>query len=96
MYAVIEEAAEFWYSVVHEVTTERREHSTGDYDDLMRDVNFDVDIQRCTFLVPIEGKLAKDITVIAEQEELALEILVNLWLREKVTEIAGNYSTAAS
>jgi len=84
-FASIEEAAEFWDS-----------HSTADYDDLMRDVHFDVDIQRRTFLVPIEGRLAKDITAIAEREGLALETLVNLWLREKYTEIAGKQSTAAS
>ena len=84
-FASIEEAAEFWDS-----------HSTADYDDLMRDVHFDVDIQRRTFLVPIEGRLAKDITAIAKREGLALETLVNLWLREKYTEIAGEHSSAAS
>ena len=84
-FASIEEAAEFWDS-----------HSTADYDDLMRDVHFDVDIQQSTFLVPIEGRLAKDITTIAEREGLALETLVNLWLRDKCTEIAGKQSTAAS
>lgn len=78
-FASIEEAAEFWDS-----------HSTADYDDLMRDVHFKVDIQRRTFLVPIEGRVAKEMTEIAEQEGLGLETLVNLWLREKLTEIAGN------
>ena len=72
----IEEAAEFWDS-----------HSTADYDDLMQDVHFDVDIQRRIFLVPIEGKLAKEIRAIAEKQGLALETLVNLWLQEKLTEI---------
>lgn len=78
-FANIEEAAEFWDS-----------HSTADYDDLMRDVHFEVNIQRRTFLVPIEGRVAKEITTIANQEGLGLETLVNLWLQEKLTDIAGN------
>ncbi|MDI6794634.1 MAG: CopG family antitoxin [bacterium] len=78
-FASIEEAAEFWDS-----------HSTADYDDLMRDVHFEVDIQRRTFLVPIEGGVAKEIVAIANQQELGLETFVNLWLREKLTEVAGN------
>lgn len=78
-FASIEEAAEFWDS-----------HSTADYDDLMHDVYFDVDIKRQTFLVPLEEKLAKEIIEIAKQEGLGLETLVNLWLREKLTEKSGN------
>ena len=46
-FASIEEAAEFWDS-----------HSTADYEDLMHDVHFDVDIKRRTFLVSIECALA--------------------------------------
>ena len=84
-FASIEEAAEFWDN-----------HSTADYEDQMHDVHFDVNIQQRTFLVPIEGGLAKDIMAIAEQEGLGLETLVNLWLREKYTETTGDYSTAAS
>ena len=83
-FASIEEAAAFWDS-----------HSTADYDDLMHDVHFNVDLQRRIFLVPIEGKLAKEITAIAEREGLALETLVNLWLQEKLTAIASNQLTAA-
>ncbi|MBI4531131.1 MAG: hypothetical protein HY709_06365 [Candidatus Latescibacteria bacterium] len=75
----IEEASEFWDT-----------HSTADYDDLMHDVHFDVDIQRRTFLVPVEGKIAKGIMTIATREGLGLETLVNLWLQEKLTEVAAN------
>jgi len=82
-FASIEEAAEFWDS-----------HSTADYDDLMHDVHFDVDIQRRTFLVPIEGRLAKEITAVAKREGLGLETLVNLWLKEKLIEITNNQPTA--
>lgn len=82
-FASFEEAADFWDS-----------HSTADYDDLMHDVHFDVDIQRRVFLVPIEGRLAREITVIAKREGLALETLVNLWLQEKLTEMASHQQTS--
>lgn len=76
-FRTLEEAADFWDT-----------HSTADYDHLMREVHFDVDLQRRTFLVPIEGNLAKEITAEARREGLELETLVNVWLREKVSELA--------
>jgi hypothetical protein len=80
IFASIEESANFWDS-----------HSTIDYDDLMHDVHFNVDIQRRTVLVPIESSIAEEIMAIARQEGLLLENLVNLWLREKLVE-RGNLS----
>ncbi len=74
----LEEAGEFWDT-----------HSTADYDDISREVHFDVDLQRRTFLVPVEGALAKEITTLARREGLELETLVNVWLREKVSAAAG-------
>ena len=84
-FASIEEAAEFWDN-----------HSTADYDDLMRDVHFDVDIKRRTFLVPVDGSIAREITAIAKREGLGLETLVNLWLQEKLMEKFSNQTTAES
>ena len=52
----------------------------------MRDVHFNVDIQRRTYLVPIKGSIAKEITAMAKREGLGLETPVNLWLKEKLTE----------
>ncbi len=78
-FAGIEEAAEFWDS-----------HSTADYDELMHDVQFDVDLLRRIFLVPIEGKLAKELSGIAQKEGLELETLVNLWLKERLIEKSAN------
>lgn len=74
-FANIEEASDFWDS-----------HSTADYDDLMDDVDFKVDIQSRIFFVPLEGSVAKEIKLIAEQQGLVLETLVNLWLKEKLDE----------
>ena len=82
-FASIEEAAEFWDS-----------HSTADYEDLMHEVHFDVDIQRRIFLVPIEGHLAKKVAAIAEREGLGLETLVNLWLQERLIGVSRAQTTA--
>lgn len=83
-FASIEEAAAFWDS-----------HSTADYEDLMHEVHFDVDIQRRIFLVPIEGHLAKEVAAIAEREGLGLETLVNLWLQEKLIGVTRAQTTSA-
>ena len=45
----VEEAAEFWDT-----------HSTADYEDLMRDVHFDVNITRRTFVASVEGRAYRD------------------------------------
>ncbi len=82
-FSSIKEASDFW-----------DRHSTADYDDLMHDVHFDVDIQHRTFLVPVEGEIAKKVTAIAEQEGLELETLINLWLKEKLTEVVRNQKIA--
>ncbi|NCO34939.1 MAG: hypothetical protein AUJ92_12800 [Armatimonadetes bacterium CG2_30_59_28] len=81
-FASIEEAGEFWDT-----------HSTADYEHLMKDVHFDVNLQRRTFLVPIEGEIAREINTVARQEGLGLETVVNVWLREKLTAISSKPQT---
>ena len=77
-FSSIEEAAEFWDT-----------HSSADYDDVMREVKFEVDIKERAFLVSIEGNLADDLKMRARHEGLRLEALVNLWLRERCAQPAG-------
>jgi len=63
-------------------------HSLADYEDLLREVKFEVDIQRRKFLVALEPDLAKAITACAQARGVSSETLINLWLREKVKETA--------
>ena len=78
-FASLEEAAEFWDS-----------HSTADYDELMSDAHFNVNLQRRIFLIPIEGGLAKQVSATADKEGLELETLVNLWLKEQLLKNSSN------
>jgi predicted HicB family RNase H-like nuclease len=69
----IEEAAEFWDS-----------HDLADYWDLTQEARFEVDIQRRVFLTAIEPTLAKKLTVLAHQQGISTETLINVWLTEKI------------
>ena len=73
----IQEAAEFWDS-----------HDLADYEDLTREVHFDVDIQRRVFLTALEPGLAKKLTAYSHKQGISTETLINLWLTEKMSEAA--------
>lgn len=71
--ATIDQIAEFWDT-----------HSTADYDDVMEDVTFEIDIQEETFAVALVPELAEVIGRAAKARGVTTETLVNLWLAEKV------------
>ena len=71
----IEDAAEFWDS-----------HDLGDYWNLTREVDFDVNIQRRVFLTALEPKLAKGLADRARKQGISTETLINVWLNEKLAE----------
>lgn len=73
----VEEAAEFWDS-----------HDLGDYLDLTKEVNFDVDIQQRVFLAALEPELAKKLGECARRQGVSTETLINVWLSEKLAETA--------
>lgn len=63
-------------------------HDMGDYLDEMPEAHFDVDIQRRTFLIPIDGELLKKLSRLAKIEHTSTEALVRAWLAEKVAQAA--------
>jgi hypothetical protein len=73
----IEEAGDFWDA--HDVT---------DYDDLFKDADFTVDIQRRVFLTALEPKLAKKLAELAHKQGISTETLINVWLAEKAEEVS--------
>ena len=73
----IEEAAEFWDS-----------HDLADYWDLTREVHFEVDIQRRSFLIALKPELAKKLAACAHAQGVSIETLINVWLTEKLVEAA--------
>ena len=76
-----EEAGEFWDT-----------HSGADYEDYMKEVQFDVDLKGRTHDVRIADDLMREVRKIANQKGVATETLVNLWLQEKVTAAASHSS----
>lgn len=69
----IDQAAEFWDN-----------HDLADYWDLTKEIQFDVNLQRRTFLTALEPKLAKKLTEVARKQGVSSETLVNVWLTEKI------------
>ncbi len=77
-FATIEEAAEFWDS-----------HDLADYWDLTEEVDFDVDVRRRRYLVALDPDLAEQLITEAHKRGLSTETLINLWLSEKLRELAA-------
>jgi hypothetical protein len=70
----LEDAAEFWDA-----------HDSAEYEDLMADVDFDVDIKRRTYLISLDGELYRRVQTIARKKGVAAETLVNSWIEEKAS-----------
>ena len=76
-FATLEAFQDFWDA-----------HSLADYDDYLREVEFDIDIQRRRFLVALEPELAQKVAEQAHARGVSAETLVNLWLKEKLLQAA--------
>lgn len=74
----IEEAAEFWDN-----------HDLADYWDLTEEVEFEVNLQRRRYLVAVDPELAEKLAAEAHRRGLSTETLVNLWLNEKLQQMAA-------
>jgi hypothetical protein len=72
-----EEIGKFWDT--HEVT---------DYWDLTEPVDFEVDIESEARYCALEKNLVAKVSEIAWQKGVSVETLVNLWIREKLEEMA--------
>lgn len=67
----ISEAAAFWDN-----------HDSADYEDMMKDVEFKVNIKRRFFLVPVSDTVFGAIRKKARSKGLSTETMVNLLLQE--------------
>lgn len=70
-----QEIGEFW-----------SEHDLTDYWDQTRPVKFEVDIQSVKRYYPLERDIADEINKIAQMRGVAVETLLNLWVKEKIIE----------
>ena len=76
-FKTIEELQKFWDT-----------HSVADYDDLFKDVHFDVDLRGRTNLVAVEPTLMQELVKRAHTMGVSTETLVNLWLSRQLREVA--------
>ena len=80
-FETLEEIAEFWDS-----------HSTADYDDLTHEVQFEVKLHRHhdkhNQSITLLPELGETIQALARARGVSVETLVNVWLTEKVRELA--------
>ena len=67
----ISEAAAFWDT-----------HDSADYEDMMEDVEFDVNMKRRVFWVPVEESIFGTVREMAREQGLSTETLVNLLLQK--------------
>ena len=67
----ISEAASFWES-----------HDSTDYEDIMEEVEFNVDIRRHIYLVPITGFVLDRLRKKAKSQGVSTETFVNVLLQE--------------
>ena len=72
-FSSISEAADFW-----------DKHNSADYEDMMTDVDFKIDIKKRVFLVPIAGTVIAAVREKAKSQGLSTETMVNLLLKEHV------------
>ncbi|MBI3912709.1 MAG: hypothetical protein HY327_00725 [Chloroflexi bacterium] len=76
-FATVEEFEQFWDT-----------HSLADYEDVWREVQFDVTLPAHTLAVPLEPELAREIQKRARKERVPVNELVNRWLKQQLQRVA--------
>ena len=71
-FATIDAAADFWDS-----------HDTADYWDEMQDVEVDIQLTRHR-QVAVAEQLMQQLAMVARQQGVSLETLINMWLQERL------------
>ena len=72
MFSTISEAGSFWDN-----------HDSTDYEDMMEDADFEIDIKRHVYLVPIADNIINGIREKAKAEGISTETLVNILLQKE-------------
>jgi hypothetical protein len=69
-----EEAGQFWDS-----------HDSADYEKQMVAAECEIDIQRKTYLIPLDSDLYRKVQSIAREKGISAETLLNKWIMEKAS-----------
>jgi predicted DNA binding CopG/RHH family protein len=81
VFGSLEEAGAFWDT-----------HDSTDYEQYMKEVQFDVELKKRSHEVRISDPVLRQVRRIARQQGVATETLVNVWLLEKVASNGGQSS----
>ena len=78
-FASLAEAGAFWDT-----------HSTADYEDVMEDVAFTVNLTgKPTYYFAIAKNIVTELQTVARQQGISTQTLINLWLQEKLMHTAN-------
>jgi len=69
----VEEASDFWDT-----------HSLADYWDQTKEVHFDIEVDEEPRYIVLERGIARQIDYLAVQRKVPSEVIVNVWLKEKL------------
>lgn len=72
MFSTISEAGDFWDN-----------HDSADYEDMMEDAEFEIDIKRRACLVPVANNIINGIRKKAKAEGISTETLVNILFQKE-------------
>lgn len=72
----LEEAGEFWDT-----------HSAADYEDLLHEVHFNVQIDKTPQYIHLDREIAKKVLNLAKNQGISVDALVNTLLKEKLAVI---------
>jgi hypothetical protein len=76
------------FSSLEEFWTFWDTHNTADYEDLMEDADFRVNIRSSKTYCAVANDIVKQLRAQARRQGVSTETLITLWLREKVKEVA--------
>lgn len=74
----LQEASDFWDT-----------HSAADYWDESKEATFEIELDEEPRYFILEREIAKKLHQVAKIEKVRAEILLNLWVQEKLTEKLG-------
>ena len=74
-FATLEDARDFWDV-----------HDSADYEEYMKDIECQVDIQRHIYLISLDRELSRKIRSIAEKKGISAATLLNQWIQEKASQ----------
>ena len=75
------------FETLDQLATFFEETDMGDYLDNMAEAEFDVDLQSRKFFVAVDEEIADRLSEISKDEHVPAGVIVNTWLREKISEM---------